>query len=158
MEQIRPIYQTQNDLDKEQEVADIIGNHLGKKIQKMGGNLNEIDRCVVGDNNIIEAVLEIKIRAIDYKQYPTVMISSHKILAGMPYVRYCGIPFYIAFSFNGDIHIYSVTEPEKYEYKWGGRTKQTRDSRDIEIMAHIPMEDDIIQIPKTTNNVAQPVI
>ena len=158
MEQPRPIYQTQDDLVKEQEVADRIEVKLGKKIHKMGGNLNEIDRCVVGDNNIIEAVLEIKVRDINYKQFPTVFISSHKILAGMPYVKYCDIPFYIAFSFNGDIHMYNVTEPEKYEYKWGGRTKQTRDSRDIEIMAHIPMEDDIIQIPKTTNNVAQPVI
>ena len=142
----RAIYQSKKDLENEQIVSNRLESAFNKKVHKLGGRLGDVDRCIVNSDNTIDCVLEIKVRNIIYKQYPTVFISAHKILAGMPYAKYLNVPFYIAFAFKNGIHIYNITNPEHYIYKWDGRTTQTRDKQDIEIMAHIPMEDYIIRL------------
>ena len=142
----RQVYQTEKDLQNEQIVSNRLESALSGKVVKMGGRLGEIDRCIVNKDNEIECVLEIKVRAFDYKQFPTIFISAHKIMAGMPYRNELGIPFYIAFALKTGIYLYNIKEPDQYVYKWDGRTKQTRDKQDIEIMAHIPMEEYFIHI------------
>ena len=142
----RPIYQTNADILNEENVANKLARQFNNNVYKIGGPLGEIDRCMVDTNKDVQCVLEIKCRKIKYKQYPTVFISAHKIMAGMSYVKHLSIPFWIAFSFIDGIYIYNITNPEDYAYKWDGRTVQTRDSKDVEIMAHIPMESALMKI------------
>ena len=142
---MRPTYETEANRTSEEVVCTAITKDLNLFVQKMPGKYSEIDRCLIDDKGDIQGVTEIKCRNIAYNQYPTIMISVSKLLAGMKF-KELGLSFWLTFKYTDGFYMYMIKDPSEYEYKWGGRTAQTRDSGDIEPMAHIPMDSYTIRL------------
>lgn len=84
------------------------------------------------------AFVEVKCRKISSTQFGTAMLSLSKYTSGKGITATTGIPSFVVFRFTDCIKYASLLED--YPIKIGGRTVQTRDSRDLEPVIEIPTE------------------
>ena len=141
----RKTYETEEDKQREQGVADSMQKILGEDII-VSDNLGisyRLDRVLLKDKKIIGWV-EIK---CPRKESPSTMwqsykISLRKIKDGLVWSRITKAPFYLVVKFSNGIK-YAEIKLEEYKYyevEWGGRWKSARDKGDMELMASIPIE------------------
>ncbi len=98
------------------------------------------------DSKRERAMIEIKCRNISSTQYPTVIISSHKVASGASYCEVTGTPYLIYFEFTDRLMFYKHETTDwiaevggELWVAWGGRSKKTRDPKDNEPVVHIPI-------------------
>lgn len=96
--------------------------------------------AVRGNQSEVESWLEVKCRTGKWDLYATYYIAALKWRAGVHLAQTTAKPFIIIFDWSGEIffHVVNLAKLDQYVYRWGGRTKRTRDVADIEPMVHIP--------------------
>ncbi len=133
---MRPIYETQDDLDKERKIADFIERKYKRKLEK-------IDEYAPADFIVYKqtAFIEVRNRRHSYGAFPTLMIAKHKVDRGLNYVK--EIPYVLVVKYIDCITYIEIT-PEKvamWEVKKNdGRSEENmRDKYDKEDCYHIPV-------------------
>ena len=139
----RPLYETTADLQGEKNVCEKFCKHFGLTPHKLPMSYeldfmltkkqpDEIDKAV--------SFLEYKRRNFAFDEFPTVMLSLKKVMRGHELSKAAGIPSVFLVKFNNALGscCFSnfINKPEFIEF--GGRTKNTRDSGDIEPVVMIP--------------------
>jgi hypothetical protein len=135
---VRRTYETESTLHSESQVARRLEKAWDCSLRKLTVPYR-IDFALEKDD-LIQAWLEVKCRNYPSHRYPTLMISVLKWETGILHAQATGLPFIIAIEFNDCIKFYKYSNEHKVAFKWGGRTKTTRDQSDIEPVVHIPME------------------
>lgn len=80
-------------------------------------------------------VAEFKARNIRIDQYPDIIMSAQKYMTAKALADLAKIPFRF---FIKAVDGYYVSKVEEFVFDYGGRTKHTRDSQDIEPVIRIP--------------------
>ena len=135
---MRPIYETAEDVSREQSVADHLATKWGARVVK-NPRFYSVDWCVLKEGKNLAAFLEVKCRTHAHGQFPTLMVSLHKIAEGLALSEIAGVPFLLGVSFAGDIWWCRVMR-RHYPVSMGGRTDRG-DTQDIEPVVEIPIED-----------------
>ena len=100
-----------------------------------------VDYAVVQAETLkIASFFEAKTRTCGVNDFQTYMISLTKVLQFHKLQKATGIPCCLVVGWSDDARFWKFI-PGAYEIKYGGRTVQTRDSADIEPVAHIPIKD-----------------
>lgn len=137
----RKIYETEDDLIREKEVAKQLKNILGISLIKMR-SLYEIDFCSI-HNNFITGVVEIRCRNYSSTQIDSMggyLIATQKMFGARKWLG-MGIPFLLAVSLTDGLFTYVINPDDpfpKFKMKIGGRTDRG-DSQDMEPCCLIPM-------------------
>lgn len=143
----RQWYETQANVDAETAVGNkiaeltllhsqfLIDNGIGFManvvMQKLPPLTYKVDWCM-SKGKEIKAWAELKIRNMEVNKYPDVMISAHKMVCGRELSLHSGVPFVIFIAFSDRLGFHIVDLDRSYRMEYGGRTKATRDSADIE--------------------------
>jgi len=131
---MRPIYETRENRQEEQDVADRLAAAWKASIIKFP-RLAKVDRLVTL-NGEARAWLEIKCRRNRMDAYPTYMISSRKIQDGLDLSEATKIPFILAVSWSDGVCWTKVES--MYPTRSGGRVDRG-DAQDIEMVCDIPI-------------------
>ena len=140
---MRPLYETATDLRAEGEIAAIIGKRLHLRLFKLpiAYGLDFVGTDALGR---FVAWFEVKDRhGFRWGQYSTVMLSVLKVKAAYRLTDAFELPaLFIVRDVTGDIRgiNFSTIQGRSDWLRWGGRTRATRDSGDIEPVAHIPID------------------
>lgn len=133
---MRPIYETQADLDNEIQVRDALSRVWNVSFHKMPRAYN-IDWLLVDQQGNAKAFVELKCRSTPKDQYPTLMLSLHKWMHGKTLAREINGVFLIAVRWTDGLYYCIPEECEGVTYGVGGRTDRG-DSQDVEPVVHIP--------------------
>ena len=132
----RPLYETTQDLSNEQEFMQQLESLWGCTSQKIPIKYG-VDFCLMmGD--VIKGILEIKCRNNTRLQYPTYMLSAHKIITGRNLAQIIGVPFLLAVKWTDSSGYIDLAKTDSAVFKIGGRFDRN-DPDDIEPVAHIPI-------------------
>lgn len=88
--------------------------------------------------NIIGWV-EVKRRYVKYEEYPDIMLSLQKWQRCIELSKLTKKPFLFIVNFDNGTYIYNYNEKDLITYTFSGRDVNTRDNRDIEPVANIPI-------------------
>ena len=128
----RPIYYDQRNVDNETNAISLIQRIWDCDVQQTE-YMAPVDFLLIRDGKSIGSV-EYKRRKHNHGDYSTVMISAHKL----DHIETLG-PLYFLIQWDDKWGYAELTEEHRKTVKIGGRTVQTRDSGDIEPVAHIPI-------------------
>ena len=120
------------DLENEQGVASCIEQAFQCQLHKLPKSYR-LDFMATREGDGV-AWIEVKCRKHPSTKYPTVMLSLSKVLAARQLESNTDLTAFLVVRFT-DCTKYT-TFTEAHSCKWGGRTKNTRDSRDIEPVLH----------------------
>ena len=120
------------DLENEQGVASCIEQAFQCQLHKLPKSYR-LDFMATREGDGV-AWIEVKCRKHASTKYPTVMLSLSKVLAGLELESATDLKAYFVVRFTDCTKYAPFTEA--HSCKWGGRTKNTRDSRDIEPVLH----------------------
>ena len=134
---MRPLYETENDLQNERGVADILAKAWKIDLHKLPISY-WLDFFVTKAGKG-KAVLEVRCRNNTHNKYPTLMLALAKWKHGIEYARCNGLAFVFAVKFTDGLFYYLYDKNDVFETNWGGRTKNVRDSADVEPVVHIPI-------------------
>lgn len=138
---MRPIYETSYDLDKENSFITDISKRWKITFYKLPISY-KFDYML---GNPCKGFMETKIRNIRINDYPDIMLSMSKYERGLQLLRYGKV--YFAVRLKDADYYYEFKSEKSMSIMWGGRTKNTRDSADIEPVIHIPCNE-FIKIKK----------
>jgi hypothetical protein len=137
------MYQTDHDTRAENEIGAVIQQVYGFRLHKLAIAYS-LDFGAVGPDNLVKFWCEVKARTgMQWGQYPTVMLSMQKLMAAIRLWDASGLPvLFFVRDADGDIRQFDLmlARGRSDWVRWGGRTRQTRDSADIEPVAMIPIE------------------
>jgi hypothetical protein len=134
---MRPIYETAQDRQREDDVREYISNNYACTYIK-SDRLAIVDGYLYSPDQDLIAVVEIKCRNNAHNKYPTYMISAVKWYNGLQLAKDRGVIFLLVVSFTDGVYVTKVKD--SYEIKRGGRYDRG-DSKDIENCVYIPMSD-----------------
>jgi hypothetical protein len=132
---MRPIYETSENRNSEQAVADLLASTWKTTILKLP-KLAKVDRLVVAGGNV-RAWLEIKCRYNPMHTYLTYMISARKIQDGLDLSEATKLPFILVVSWSDGVCWTKVES--MYPTRSGGRVDRG-DAQDIELVCDIPLD------------------
>ena len=98
----RKFYETQENLDNERRVADMLESKWNCKLKKVSYKLM-VDFAVCR-NDEIKAWIEIKCRKISFGFKPQYMISMHKINFARQQAKQTGLPFTLVVEFRDGVY------------------------------------------------------
>jgi hypothetical protein len=133
---VRPRYETEDDLRREQFVADRLMEAASITLFKLPDSYGP-------DFFHKHRIIEVKCRKHSSDTYPTLLLALRKWRDGLFLAHLISGQFVVAVGFTDGIFTASV-DPKNlptYEIVVGGRTRQTRDDGDIEPVVHIPISD-----------------
>ncbi len=133
---MRPIYETQFDLARENEVKDTLKVMWGVEFNKLPIAYH-VD-WMVTRNGEAKAFAELKCRNNPRRQYPTLMLSLHKWMHGKDLAKEIGGKFIVIVKWTDGIFFHEQGTCD-VQYGIGGR-KDRRDSQDIEPVVYIPTD------------------
>jgi len=132
----RPLYETQEDIQRETAVAAELSRAWKCDTRKFG-KAYTLDYELLRDNEVV-ALCEIKCRFVSWDTYDTYMISIQKIKEARKIADSRRLPAFIVVHYEDDIRFFHVNmEPDWTEQ--GGRTDRD-DPMDIEEVAHYKTE------------------
>lgn len=137
MNQVRPLYETQEDLNRETSVIKYIEKIASCQARKLPIRYF-VDYCLMRDNEII-AFVEIKVRNNKHNLYSTFMISLAKWVEGKSLSKYTNTPFFFIIKFTDCIKFFDLNFVTP-TFGWGGR-KDRKDSQDMEPVVFIKLAD-----------------
>tara|TARA_Y100001973_G_C5209184_1_gene344073 strand:- start:5810 stop:6355 length:546 start_codon:yes stop_codon:yes gene_type:complete len=129
-------HETQQDLSNESGVAAVIERAWQCGMRKLPKSYRLDFMAVRGDDAC--AFVEVKCRRHQSDTYPTVMLSLSKVLQSNALTKATGCPCFFVARFTDGVYYYDLSGKD-YKTQWGGRTKSTRDARDIEPIVLIPI-------------------
>lgn len=131
---MRPIYETQSDLNKEQVFAKEMSEKWGYEFKKLS-RVYIVDWMVMR-NDELRCFAELKCRNNRKDKYPTLMLSLHKWMRGKELAKETNTSFRLIIKWEDGIFQHEAgTWPVTYGY--GGR-KDRADNQDMEAMVFIP--------------------
>jgi len=133
---MRPIYEKQEDLMKEEQVFRAFETSHNAVCVRLP-QLSVVDRLICTKNNALYAVAELKIRTNTHDKYPTYMLSAAKHKAMLELASALKVPALLLVQFT-DILMIAKME-DTYESSKGGRTDRG-DALDVEECVYIPMK------------------
>jgi hypothetical protein len=134
---MRPIYETEEDLQKEERLALAFAQKYGAEAHKLPA-LYPLDYSYTKDGSVV-AFMEIKIRTNSFAAYQTYMISLSKITSARNIHITTGLPVLLAVKWGcGTVGFIDVNAPFE-NLTMGGRTDRN-DEADIEPVVHWNME------------------
>jgi len=133
----RKMYESADTLSHEQRCFRIIEKNWECKVSKIPISY-AVDVAAEREGRIV-AWIEFKGRKIKLRQYPDIMLSVLKYNHGKQLSKSTGVPFFFVVAFIDGLYYVRLDDidPNSLGMKVGGRTKQTRDSADIEPVIHI---------------------
>lgn len=134
----RQTHETESSLHSESRIAKRIEAAWNCSLRKLTIPYR-IDFALEKDESV-QAWVEVKCRNYPSSRYSTLMISVLKWETGILHAQTTGLPFIIAIGFTDCIKFYRHSDNHKVTFRWGGRTRMTRDQSDIEPVVHIPMD------------------
>ena len=130
----RPIYENAETLANEVEAAKRIEQRWNCTLDKLPRSY-EIDFAASRPGFGIVAWIEYKRREMQWGQYPTIMLSVRKV------ARLAGSSFFVVEDRTGEIRFARIDGQYWDNFvEFGGRTRQTRDTADIEPIVKIQLE------------------
>jgi hypothetical protein len=139
---IRPKYETDINIQREEEVAKMIGEAWSCLISKPLPHRYVVDRAVT-QNNELKVWVEIKNSTQKKDAFPEYTIALHKIAKGLELAKATGVKFILVVRFDSnnnskDVYWIECNERMFKRIRWGGVLVE-RDSQDQEPMVCIPM-------------------
>ena len=136
----RPIYENAETLANEVEAAKRIEQRWKCTLDKLPRSY-EIDFAASRPGFGIVAWIEYKRRDMAWGQYPTIMLSVRKVDALRRFARLAGSSFFVVEDRTGEIRFARIDGQHWDSFvEFGGRTRQTRDTADIEPIVKIQLE------------------
>lgn len=138
---MRPMYESERDRINEDRIARRIEKAWSMELKKMPVSY-KLDFAAIRDK-VIVGWLEVKRRKIR-REWRSVMLSVSKWKAGCVLSSSTGVgwAFVVENSLDGKLWWCDCSdmmeEEEPLRIEWGGRTRSTRDSADVEPVIHIP--------------------
>jgi hypothetical protein len=132
----RPIYETEQDREHEQIIAEWVEKRWCVEAQKMPMRY-EFDYMLMRSSMV--AIMEIKRRL---KKYDTLIISMQKVVTMQLYSEQFGVPAVLTVSWPEEEPQYTLLNAARtagYRIEWGGRDDRG-DDQDKEPVIHIPVE------------------
>jgi len=133
---VRPIYETDQDRDREREVCSYLQSQLNC-VFKPADRLSNVDGFLCSNDGEMSAVVEIKTRRNAKDKYPTYMLSAAKWRNGLEVGKIYGVPFVLIVKFTDGV--YAIALSDKHKTSLGGRYDRG-DARDTEECIYIPIE------------------
>ena len=133
----RKLYESRQDLDRESACINHCVSKWGTEFRKLPTSYR-LDFMVTSAGQAA-GWEEVKCRTHKSNQYDTVLLSLSKWHAGIDLHEKSGLPFIFVVSFKDAVFRYLYSVEDCIHIRWGGRTKATRDSADIEPVVHIPI-------------------
>ena len=128
----RPLYETQQDRDNEQNIARVIENEFTCQLTKMPIKLS-LDYMATRDGSAV-AFIEARRRKTPMQQYPTYMISLYKVMMASTLTQATGLPCFLAVQWSDKVGICKLPA-DNMDVQVGG-TLRRGDPQDIEPMAY----------------------
>ena len=133
---MRPTYETEEDLAREQEMREHTLKAWGGTSFKVPKKYN-VDDYMIDIEGKIWALVEYKNCNLAIKTFPKpIFISAHKIMMCQAYARQAGVPFYIVYRFFDGMYFVDATS-EKFDIDIDGRENRN-DKQDKEPVCIIP--------------------
>lgn len=132
---MRPLYESSEDLANEQQVANFLSNKWKCKLKKLPMSYH-VDWIVMRDEP--EAILELKCRKNESTRYTTLLLSLNKWMRGKELSKELGIPFIIVVRWTDGLFFHTVGSAT-VKHGFGGRTDR-EDSQDVEPVVLIPVD------------------
>lgn len=139
----RPMYETAQDRQNEQELAQLIEQSFRCTLTKLPLKYT-LDFTAVRDGRVV-AFLEMRQRKTRMRQYPTYMIALHKIMKAKELTQVTGMPCFLVVRWTDGVALVNLSECA-YDLEVGGSTRRN-DWQDIEPVALIDM-DQFKEIPQ----------
>ena len=129
---MRPLYETQQDRDNEQNMARIIEGQFDCSLTKMPIKLS-LDYMATRDGTAV-AFIEARQRKTPMQQYSTYMISLYKVMMASTLTQATGLPCFLAVQWSDMAGICKLPSDDM-SIRTGGTTRRG-DAQDIEPMAY----------------------
>jgi hypothetical protein len=134
---MRPIYETSEDRQKEQDVFAMVADTFGC-VCITTPKLSVADRLLCSAEGVLLGIVELKIRTNPYAKYPTYMLSATKHTQLMNTARALRVPAFLVVKFSDSVKVTRLQED--YPTSVGGR-RDRGDNKDIEKCIFIPIEE-----------------
>jgi hypothetical protein len=135
---MRPIYETDGDLEKEREIGRTLSRAWKATLHKLPRAYN-VDWMLVNAQGQAKAFVELKSRSNPSTQYPTLMLSLHKWMHGKAMAKEIGGVFLVVVRWTDGLYYHRQGDCE-VTYGIGGRTDRG-DDQDVEPVVHIPTKE-----------------
>ena len=133
----RPLYEKQSDRDNEIRAIPVIENSLNGVARKLPDN-HFADFVIIDGLSRVIAYVEYKNRNFVWGDYPTVMLSVTKFAKLVASKEIRVRSFFVVEDSSGEVKALDIHRADlDYRVEYGGRTSNTRDSRDIEPVVHL---------------------
>ena len=140
--QLRPVYETKNDLENEKGIAKLVSEELDCTLVKLPRKY-QLDYGIVtvgeGGKKFITGMVEIKCRNIPKNKYDTYMISADKFMVGLQYMQQFNLTIKLVVSWTDGVGLYYFKKDDSYHIGFSGRYDRG-DSEDVEPVVYIPIK------------------
>ena len=135
----RRLYETQEDRNSEQSIAEELSRKWMVKLEKLPIE-QRLDYAMIRKGRV-EGLCEIKQRKFAWGEFPTVMISASKVkYASEIYKAFDTKTMFVVSDRNGEIRFTPIHDLQ-YSLEYGGRTLTPRDNQDSELIIQISVYD-----------------
>ena len=138
----RKHYESKEDRRNEEQIVKVLSERLNASAVKLKKH-ERLDfilyRHMTAPPQCV-GITEVKRRSGRGLRFPEWFIAEQKWSAGVAESRKKRIPFFILFEWDEGIFEYRYTPGDEFRTEIAGRTKQTRDEYDVELMVYIPSE------------------
>lgn len=136
---MRPAYETENDRAAEARIAASIAHYWSLKAYKLKPYY-PIDFALINPGGLLHSWLETKRRKVLSTAYREIILSQHKICAGLQLARDTHTSFYFAVEFFDGLYYVEIMHHRGYPVRIAGRSDRS-DAADMEPCAYIPITD-----------------
>ena len=133
----RPVYETAENLKSEKDIALFLKEKHKLNCFKMPISYR-IDWAVLSFSGKLRGFMELKVRSVAKKRYPTLMLSLGKCITGCNLAQSTGTAFWVAVKWTDCFGVYRVVQPFE-DVGVGGRTDRG-DSADVEPVVYFPVD------------------
>jgi len=133
------MYETQEDLDRETELAGIVEICFQSQLHKLPAS-HGIDYAATRDGKLV-AFLELKTRRFAFNHYPTTLINFKKYSQLCRYSDAANVPGVLVIKWTDQVRYLTLTREARALaiHKWGGQTTNPRDEEDLQVVTHFPI-------------------
>lgn len=133
---MRPVYETQSNLNAEQELAAYAASKWKCEMRKQD-KFNQFDYVAIRKRKVL-AFIELRCRTNEMLKYPSCFITVNKLAHAYSMSAATGLPILFLVQWSDRTGFADLTK--KYPITVGGRTDRN-DKADIEAVAEIPIEE-----------------
>lgn len=132
---MRPLYETAGHLAKESATKALLEKKFNCTLSKIPMKMG-LDFAALRNGEVV-AFLELKCRNATAEQYPTYMLSLHKLMAAKNLTSATNLPCFLAVQWTDNIGFVALPPPDM-KIRLGGRADRN-DPDDIEPVVHFPI-------------------